>query len=102
MSRPKSRTPSRTLATVVMIVGPPSAPNTSQSLSPLRAMVGVIAESGRLFGPTALGEHEAAAAEIARLGQHHRKCEAGGDGGIHRVAAGAQAVNPGLRGELLL
>ncbi len=41
------------LATVVMMVGPPGVPRTSQSLPSFNTMVGVMADSGRLFGPTA-------------------------------------------------
>ena len=42
---------SRILATLVMMVGPPSAPSTRNSFPSFKTMVGVMAESGRFPGP---------------------------------------------------
>ena len=44
---------------------------------------------------------EAASAEISGLGMDNGKREAGGDGGIDSVAAGAQHLDAGARGEFV-
>jgi hypothetical protein len=44
---------------------------------------------------------EAASAEISSLRMHDGEREAGGDGGIDRIAARAQHLNAGARGELV-
>jgi hypothetical protein len=44
-------------------------------------------------------EHEAAAADVAGLGIHHRHREPRGDGGVDRVAALPQDVAPHLAGD---
>ena len=47
-------------------------------------------------------DHEAAAADVARVGQRHRQREADGHGRVDRVAALAQHVHADVGGERAL
>ena len=46
--------------------------------------------------------HEAAAANIAGIGQSHGQCKTHGHGGVHGVAPGLENVHANLRGQFLL
>jgi len=52
-------------------------------------------------GPGVMHHHEAAAAQVACVGQRHRQRKAHGDGGIHRIAAVFEDVQADARGQRL-